>query len=236
MHRALQMIVAGGLTLLVAGCSTPSAVDINGEDDAVNMPEGELVVGLGSPSGQGAKRRENTLSLGYSRGVGEFEQKISSSEYVDLNNERINGPALLENEAELAVGYLRFVRHLFVRENFEWYWGGGLGHSTFKLGTTEGKQKIGANNNVTGLHGVMGLAYYFLPMLGIEGTLGGYEFPSDDTSWLFDTRAQLVFTPVKRVRFFAGYRHWGYRYEPSSSASDVLIDFYGPTAGVTLRF
>jgi len=235
MRNALLLLVIGCFTTLLNGCSS-HAVDINGQDENVSMPEGEVVVSLGSSIPQGPNRRDNTLSIGYSRGVGQFEQDINSSEYVDLRGSQIHGPAMLDSEAELGVGYLRFVRHMFVRESFEWYWGAGLGHSTLKLSVSDGTQTMHDENNATGPHGLVGLAYYFHPMFGFEGNIGGYYFPSDDPSSLTDLRAQLVFTPAGAVRLYAGYRYWGYRYQPSNSSSDVLLDFYGPTVGMTLHF
>lgn len=235
MRNTLLVMVISGVTLILNGCS-PEVVDIDGEDNHVFIPEGEVVVSLGSSIEKGPNRRDNTLSVGYARGEGEFDQRLNSSEYVDVEGVQINGPIKLYHKADLGVGYLRFVRHMFNGERFEWYWGAGLGFSELNLTTTDGTQEINTDNSAAGVSGLVGLAYSFHPMFGIETNLAAYVFPTDDESSLYDLRAQMVFTPVETLRLYAGYRHWGYHYNPHLGDSDVLFDFYGPTAGVTLHF
>lgn len=249
MYRSLVVLIP--LALGLAGCNSDNTrddnttvtpmhvVDIEKEDTNVNLPEGELVVFLGRPTGKGASRRENTLSLGYTRGVSRFDSELSDTQYIDIQGDKITGPAILENEAALGVAYLRYVRHMYITEHKEWYWGAGLGHANLGFKTSDGTQTLRDDDNAAGVHALMGLVYHFNAVIGMEGSLGGYYFPSDtaDDKTLYDARLQLNLSPAEAVKLFAGYRYWGgYVYNSDDSRTDIELDLSGPTAGVTLKF
>jgi hypothetical protein len=233
MHRFLLALMPG--VLLLGGCST-HMVDIDGEDRHVEMPEGELVVSLGGTPESGPNRRENALAIGYTVASGDFEQELEGNEYVDLQDQQISGPATLDNEAELGVGYVRFMRHMYNGEQFNWYWGAGLGYSNLEFTATDGSDTLSEEDDSLGLHGLVGLRYQFHPLFGIEGNVGGYYFGGSGDAAIFDIRGQFILTPVDSVKLFAGYRHLGYRYDSDSSRSDILFDYYGPAAGISLKF
>ncbi len=225
-----------GLTIAISALTGCTNVNIEGHDGHARFPEGEVTVALGQVDRDNPKRRYNTLSAGYVRTSGESVQTLEPGDYVDINDSRIYGPATLNNHLELGVGYLRFVRHMFVNQSFEWNWGAGFGYSHFRYTGTAGTQQLTFKDSALGLHGQVGVAYYIAPQLALEGNIGGYVFSGDNDSELFTTQIVFAVKPVDAVRLFAGYRRWGYYMASSQSLSDIQYQFSGPTGGLTLNF
>jgi len=232
MRPLIPVLTIVGFTALT-GCAS---VNIQGHDGNARFPEGEITVALGQVDHDNPKRRYNTLSVGYVRTSGESDQTLDAGDYVDVNNSRIYGPTKLSNDLELGVGYVRFVRHMFINQSFEWNWGAGFGYSHFKYTGTAGTQQLTFKDSALGLHGQVGLAYYLAPRVALEGSIGGYVFSSDNDSQLATGQIVFAVTPVEAVRLFAGYRRWDYYMTPQQGVSDIEYRFSGPTAGLTLNF
>ncbi len=233
MSRHYMAVLISCFTL--TGCSY-NVENIKGADRHVFIPEGEIAVRtLSSHRYHGKRRREETLSVGYSRASGAFKQTIRSNEKIRLSGTEINGPTKLDNEAEVSVAYLRFVRHLYKNERFKWYWGAGLGYHELDVTATDGREKADLKTGGTGPNGLVGLSYNFAPKVNIEANIGGYLFYIFDAV-LHDTRVQLVFTPTDHLDIFTGYRHWYYHNNADGAESGLHFNYSGPTAGVKLRF
>ncbi|HEY0720063.1 MAG TPA: hypothetical protein VGE50_02300 [Gammaproteobacteria bacterium] len=234
MRLLLPLLILG--TVLLNGCTD----NIRGEDDHALFAEGEVVVGLGKVEPNDPKRRVNTLSAGYIRTEGDAEQDLSAyGDDIRVNGVTIRGPVTVENNLKLSVGYLRFVRHMFVTQGFEWHWGAGLGYSHVNYTGTTPNQQVNFIDSATGLHGQVGVAYHFNPQVAFEGVLGGYQFSGDHDTRLLTRQLVLVASPTDALRLFAGYRAWDYHFMFSAddpSNSDIDFYFAGPTVGATLSF
>lgn len=239
MRKCVLPLVLGCSVL--TGCSTSAPVAIDGEDNNVSFPEGEITVALGSDRHQYPGQDYVAISAGYTRSEGRFEQSLTNNEFVRLDSGAIYGPATLDNEARLDVTYLRGVYHSFTSESLEWYGGGGLGYLVMDLASTAGNQRIMTSDSRINIHALLGLAYHFTPTFGIEGNISLYPpfFSMSDSSSLLGERVQFFVTPTETLRLFAGYRRWSYSFEqhdPVFDSSDIRFVFSGPTAGVMLRF
>ncbi len=222
--------------LALAGCGTTThLVDIHGKDDDVYFPEWEAVLNLDASPEKGRKLREDTLSIGHSRGAGEFHEYLSGNEYIDIEGVEIFGPGVLKGEAEVDVTYMRFVRRLFISERFEWKFGAGLVASHLEYRGTDGTQVVTVEDFDMGLLGLVGMVYKPHPLFGLEWNAGGYLFDQSPPLRHVDIRGQIVFTPLEEVKLFAGYREWWYDYQ-EGSGSGIDLEFSGPTAGLTLYF
>jgi len=238
-HKDTEVIVRIyilGLTIGASMLSGCASVNIDGHDGNARFPEGEITIALSPVDRTNPKLRYNTLSMGYVRTSGESEQTVDTGDYVDINNVRIYGPTTLNNDLKLGVGYLRFVRHMFINQSFEWNWGAGFGYSNFNYTGTAGSQQLKFKDSALGVHGQVGLAYYLTPRVALEGNIGGYVFSSDNDSELATGQIVFAVTPVDAIRLFAGYRRWDYYMTPNQGMSDIQYRFSGPTAGLTLNF
>ncbi|HEY0635245.1 MAG TPA: hypothetical protein VGE00_07685 [Gammaproteobacteria bacterium] len=232
MRLLLPLLILGLVTL--NGCYYDT---IRGEDDHALFAEGEVVVGLGKEERTDPKRRVNTLSAGYIRTAGVSDQTLDYYDDIAVNGEDISGPVTLENDLKLSVGYLRFVRHMFVTQSFAWHWGAGLGYSHLNYTGTTPYQQVNFIDSATGLHGQAGVAYRFNPLVTLEGALGGYIFSGDYDSRLLTAQLGLAMFPVERLRLFAGYRRWEYYLSSDTyGMSDIDFLFAGPTVGASLTF
>lgn len=230
--RYLPPLIISGLVTL-NGCTN---VNIEGKDGQARFPEGEVVVVLDKKENGEMPRRYNTISAGYVRTEGDNKQTLDAGDYIDVNGTQVFGPTTVKNNVKLSVGYLRFVRHMFVNEHFEWNWGAGLGYSKLNYTGTTPFQQVTFEDSAIGLHGQIGLGYHFAPQVAIEGGIGGYVFSSDYDSELFTSQLVFAVKPVEAIRLFAGYRRWQYYFSGTNGMSDIDYLFSGPTAGLTLSF
>lgn len=232
--RYLSPLLILGLVAL-NGCTN---VNIEGKDGHARFPEGEIVVVLDKVDRNDPKRRYNAISAGYVRTEGDNEQTVDAGDYIDVDGVQVFGPTTMENDLKLSVGYLRFVRHMFVNQHFEWNWGAGLGYSKLNYTGTPlaPQQQVSFEDSAIGLHGQIGLAYHIAPQVAIEGAIGGYAFSSDYDSELFTSQVVFALKPVEAIRLFAGYRRWQYYFSGNNGMSDIDYLFSGPTAGLTLSF
>ncbi len=230
MRPLLPLLILGAVAL--NGCTN----NIQGEDKHALFAEGEAVVGLGKVERNDPKRRVNLLSAGYIRTSGDSEQTLSGhGDEIHVDDTYLYGPATLENNLKLSVGYLRFVRHMFVSQRFDWHWAAGVGYSHINYTGTTPLQQVNYIDSASGLHGQAGVAYHFNPQVALEGALGGYLFSGDDAR-LLTTQLGLAVTPTEALRLFVGYRRWAYYLIPSTGWSDIDFVFAGPSVGATLTF
>lgn len=240
MRLFILAMVTGGFIL--TGCSlNENLVDIHGEDKQVFFPEGEIEVRLVEHSAGQPDWNYAAISAGYAHSEGQFKQTLSAGETVSIDGTYIDGPTTLDNDASLAVGYLRATYHSLSNEAFEWYAGAGLGLINMDFTTMTNSERRTISDNQPSMNVLFGLGYHFSPVVGIDGNIGLYlpAFGFFDSASLYEQQLRLTVTPSESVQLFAGYRQWSYDNEMNDTLferSAISFDFAGPTAGVTLRF
>jgi len=218
------------LTIVVLFLLPPicAAADIDGRDDKVPFGEGELAFRLGNTPADTYKLRYNTVSMGYTRGNGEYDQ------YLTANGATYPEP--LHNVIKLRLGYLRFIRHMYSSENFEFNYGGGLSFSTYQHVATVAGKRAYFEEKTPGLHAQAGLGYHFNRKIAFEGNLQSYIFYNGNYSYILGPQIQLSFTPIDSINLYVGYRNWFQYLVFNEPRTEIQSIFTGSIVGLRLTF
>lgn len=234
----LGMII---IASVLSGCNSTSLVDVDGEKWGAEIPELEVVNIYKRSNAASATSSYRSVSAGFARSEMEFAQQIPNGKHANIDGTQIDGPAVLDSQANVELYYARHNWHLSRRGCLETYFGAGVGYLTMDYSALVGVQKYKVTDAALGPHGIVGLRCHLSEWFSLEGSIAlyGWPFATPDVTILEDDRLLLNYTPSRAVRFFVGYRAWSYNYVQDNVISDrsaIGLKFYGPTAGLVLQF